>query len=201
LLVTTVMSAETNAYFYIAYTIASLGWAVPAALAMALYASGARDIEALTARVRLAFWLCVGAGIIFNVFVLVAAGPLLAIFGAPYADRASTLLRLLSLGIFPLIINSLYVPIARLERRFLQGTILMVAGMLVGFFFVVVGARADGLDGIGVGWLVGASIATLPLLPAVIRVAVRRSVKPIVGDSLGPLPRVGGTSDVPDVEL
>jgi hypothetical protein len=67
LLVTTVMSAEANAYFYIAYTIASLGWAVPAALAIALYASGARDIEALTGRVRLAFWLCIGAGVAFNV--------------------------------------------------------------------------------------------------------------------------------------
>lgn len=201
LLVTTVMSAEANAYFYIAYTIASLGWAVPAALAIALYASGARDIEALTARVRLAFWVCIAAGVAFNLVVLVAAGPLLAIFGAPYAERAGTLLRLLSLGIFPLIINSLYVPIARLERRFLQGTILMVAGMLVGFFFVVVGARASGLDGIGVGWLIGACIAALPLLPAVVRVAVRRSVKPITGDSFGPLPRAGDTSDVPDAEL
>jgi O-antigen/teichoic acid export membrane protein len=201
LLVTTVMSAEANAYFYIAYTIASLGWAVPAALAMALYASGARDIQALTVRVRLAFWLSVGAGIAFNLFVLVGAGPLLSIFGDAYADRASTLLRLLSLGIFPLIINSLYVPIVRLERRFLQGTILMVAGMLIGFGFVVIGARAAGLDGIGVGWLIGASIGSLPLLPTVIRVAVRRSVKPISDDAFGHLPGIGGRPDILDTDL
>jgi hypothetical protein len=118
-----------------------------------------------------------------------------------YADRASTLLRLLSLGIFPLIINSLYVPIARLERRFLQATILMVAGMLIGFSFVVIGARAAGLDGIGVGWLIGTSIGTLPLLPAVIRVAVRRSVKPISGDAFGQMPGLGGKSDALDVDV
>jgi O-antigen/teichoic acid export membrane protein len=201
LLVTAVMSAEADAYFYIAYMIASLGWAVPAALATALYASGARDIEALTVRMRLAFWLCIGAGIALNLFMLVGAGPLLSIFGAPYADRAGTLLRLLSLGIFPVTINSLYVPIARLERRFLQGTILMVAGMLVEFSFVVVGARAGGLDGTGVGWLVGFSIGALPLLPTVFRVAVRRTVKPISGDLFGQLPGLGSRPDALDADV
>jgi len=201
LLVTAVMSAEADAYFYIAYMIASLGWAVPAALATALYASGARDIEALTIRLRLAFWLCIGAGIALNLFMLVGAGPLLSIFGAPYADRAGTLLRLLSLGIFPVTINSLYVPIARLERRFLQGTILNVAGMLVVFLFVVVGARVGGLDGTGVGWLVGFSIGTLPLLPTVFRVAVRRSVEPISGDLFGQLPGLGGRPDALDADV
>ena len=201
LLVTAVMSAEANAYFYIAYTIASLGWAVPAALATALYALGARDIEALAVRMRLAFWLCIGAGIALNLFMLVAAEPLLSIFGAPYADRAGTLLRLLSLGIFPLTINSMYVPIARLERRFLQGAILIGATMLVGFSFVVAGARVGGLDGIGVGWLVGVSIGTLPLLPAVIRVAVRRSVEPISGDVFGLLPGLGTGPDALDADV
>lgn len=188
LVVTAVMSAEANAYFYIAYMIASFGWAVPAALATALYASGARDIEALSVRVRLAFWLSMGTGIALNLFMLVGAGPLLSIFGAPYADRAGTLLRLLSLGIFPVTINSLYVPIARLERRFLHGTLRMVASMLIEFAFVVAGARAGGLDGTGVGWLIGVSFGVLPLVPAVFRVGVRGSVKPISRDAFGQLP-------------
>jgi len=200
LVVTAVMSAEANAYFYIAYMIASFGWAIPAALATALYASGARDLGALSGRVRLAFWLCMGIGIALNLFMLVGAGPLLSIFGEAYANRASTLLRLLSLGIFPVTINSLYVPIARLERRFLHGTILMIAGMLIEFAFVVVGARAGGLDGTGIGWLVGVSFGVLPLLPAVFRVGVRGSVAPINRDSFGRLPALALRPEVPNHE-
>jgi O-antigen/teichoic acid export membrane protein len=192
------LSAEANAYFYIAYTIANLGWAIPAALATALYASGARDIGALAARLRLAFWLCIGAGFAFNICMVVGAGPVLSIFGAPYAQQADLLLRLLSLGIFPVTITSMYVPIVRLERRFLQGTVLMIVAMLVAFVFVIVGAQLAGLDGVGLGWLVGASIGTLPLLPTVVRVAVRHSVEPVKGDAFGQLP---GLPDTPPSDL
>jgi O-antigen/teichoic acid export membrane protein len=188
LVVTAVMSAEANAYFYIAYMTISLGWALPAALATALYASGARDVEALSPRVRLAFWLCMAAGVALVLFMLVGAAPVLSIFGEAYADRAAGLLRILAFGIFPITINSLYVPIARIERRFLQGTVLMGLGMIIEFIFVIVGAEKAGLDGIGVGWLIGYSLGVVPLIPTVFRVAVWHSVRPIRSDVLGVLP-------------
>jgi O-antigen/teichoic acid export membrane protein len=199
-LVTAVISAEANAYFYIAYTIANLGWAVPAALATALYASGARDIGALAARLRLAFWLSIATGIAFNLIMVVAAGALLSIFGAVYADQAGVVLRVLCLAIFPVTITSMYVPIARLERRFLQGTILMIFGMLVSFSFVIAGARFGGLDGAGLGWLVGASLGVLPLIPTVFRVAVRRSVTPIRQDAFGSVSQLGASPPNADVD-
>ena len=188
LVVTAVMSAEANAYFYIAYMTISLGWALPAALATALYASGARDIGSLSPRVRLAFWLCMATGVALVLFMLVGAAPVLSIFGEAYADRAAGLLRVLSFGIFPITINSLYVPIARIERRFLHGAVLMGLGMIIEFIFVVIGAEKAGLDGIGVGWLIGYSLGVVPLIPTVFRVAVRRSVRPIRADILGVLP-------------
>jgi O-antigen/teichoic acid export membrane protein len=188
LLVTTLLSAEANAYFYIAYLIASFGWAIPAALATAVYAAGARDVLSLTDRVRLAFGLSLATGIVLNVFMLFGAGFLLSIFGPEYAARAGTLLRLFSLGIFAVTINSLFVPIARIERRFLSGTLLMVLSMVIEFAFVVVGARLDGLDGAGWGWFIGFSLGILPLLPAVIRVGSRGSVKRIESDAFGSMP-------------
>lgn len=203
LVITAVLSAEANAYFYIAYMTISLGWALPAALATALYASGARDPAALSPRVRLAFSLCMVTGVGLVLFMLVGAAPVLSIFGKDYADRAAGLLRILSLGIFPITINSLFVPIARIERRFLQGTVLMGLGMIVEFIFVIVGAQKGGIDGIGIGWLVGYSLGVVPLIPTVFRVGARRSVRPIRSDILGLLPdlarrtRSGGGADVP----
>jgi len=188
LLVTTLLSAEANAYFYIAYLIASFGWAIPAALATAVYAAGARDVESLTDRVRLAFGLSVATGVVLNVIMFFGAGFLLSIFGSEYAARAATLLRLFSLGFFAVTINSLFVPIARIERRFLSGTLLMVLSMLIEFVFVVAGARLGGLDGAGWGWFIGFSLGIIPLLPAVIRVGSRGSVKRIESDAFGSLP-------------
>lgn len=198
-LVTGLLSAEANAYFYIAYTIANLGWAVPAALATALYASGARDLDALSSRLRLSFWLSVGTGVLFNLFMSIGARPLLSLFGPTYANQAESLLLLLSLGIFPVTITSMYVPIIRLERRFLQGTAVMIGAMLTAFAGVVIGAGVMGLNGAGAGWLIGASVGSLPLLPTVFRVAVRRSVEPVEGDVFGRLPDVVGNV-VPELD-
>lgn len=188
LVITAVLSAEANAYFYIAYIVASFAFAGPSALATALYATGSRDVAALTPRVRLAFWLCMAAGIALNLFMLVGAGPLLSIFGAAYAENAVTLLRLFSLGIFAVTINSLFVPIVRVERRFLEGALLMVVSMAIELVFVVAGALIGGLDGAGVGWLVGFTLGILPLARTVYRVGVHGEVRPVEHDVLGRLP-------------
>jgi len=195
-----VLSAEANAYFYIAYLVASFAFAGPSALTTALYASGSRDLAGLTSRVRLAFWLCVAAGIALNVFMLVGAEPLLSIFGAAYAENAVTLLRLFSLGIFAVTINSLFVPIARVERRFLQGAALMVLSMAIELVCVVAGALTGGLEGAGVGWLVGYTLGILPLAPMVYRVGVRGNVRRIDTDLLGRLPAPTDSEDARGAE-
>lgn len=200
LVITAVLSAEANAYFYIAYLIASFAFAGPSALTTALYASGSRDLAGLTSRVRFAFWLCTAAGIALNVFMLVGAEPLLSIFGVAYAENAVTLLRVFSLGIFAVTINSLFVPIARVERRFLQGAVLMVLSMAIELAFVVAGALLGGLDGAGVGWLVGYTLGILPLAPTVYRVGVRGNVRRIDTDLLGRLPAPAGSEDRRGIE-
>jgi O-antigen/teichoic acid export membrane protein len=188
LVITAVLSPEANAYFYIAYLIASFGWAIPAAMGTAVYAAGSRDLESLPGRVRIAFGLCFAAGLAINVVLFVAAPLVLSIFGPAYAAQATSLLRLFGLGIFPITLNSLFVPIARVERRFLGGALLMAASMAIEFTFVVLGARAGGLNGAGVGWLVGYAASVLPFVPTLVRVAIRRQVRPIDADLLGPVP-------------
>jgi len=188
LVITAVLSAEANAYFYIALLVASFAFAGPSALTTALYAAGSRDVSTLASRVRLAFWLSTAAGIALNIFMVVGAAPLLSIFGAAYAENAVTLLRLFSLGIFAVTINSLFVPIARVERRFLEGALLMLVSMTIELVFVVAGALIGGLDGAGVGWLVGYTLGILPLVPAVYRVGVRGDVRRVDTDILGELP-------------
>jgi O-antigen/teichoic acid export membrane protein len=188
LVVTALLSAKANAYFYIAYLIAGFAFAVPAALVLAVYAAGSHEVERLPARVRVAFGLSVATGVVVNLGVLVAGGLVLSIFGPAYATNALPLLRLFSLGIFAVTLNSLYVPIARVERRFLRGAALMTIGMVVELAFVVAGAMIGGLEGVGWGWLVGYTVGVLPLVPAVYRVGVRGRVVRLSRDTFGPLP-------------
>ena len=190
LVVTLVTSAEANAYFYIAYLIAGFGWAGPTALATALYASGSRAVGSFVSRIRMAFWLSLAGAVALNLFMLFGAEALLSVFGSAYADRAALLLRLFSLGIVPVTINSLYVAITRIERRFVQGTVLMMIGMVIEFAFVIAGGELGGIDGVGYGWLVGYSLGTVPFLPTVYRVLVRGEVRRLDTDQLGRLPEL-----------
>jgi len=188
LLITDVLSAEANAYFYIAYLIASFAWAVPAALGTAAYAAGARDLASLSSRIRVAFAICFVVGLALNAFLVVGAPLLLSIFGSAYVTQSTTLLRLLGLGIFPVTLNSLYVPIVRVERRFLEGALLMGLGLVVEFVIVAIWASRAGLDGAGVGWLVGYTIGIVPFVPTLWRVGVRGRVERITSDFLGRVP-------------
>ncbi len=183
--VTAVLSSEANAYFYIAFTVAGLGLAIPNSLSTALYAAGARDGAALRDRVRLSFGLCVVAAIGVNAFVLVGAELVLSIFGVRYAQEAGVALRLLTLSMFPVTIIGLYVPIARIQGRFLRASLIMLAAMVAQFLSVTLGARTWGLDGVAIGWLVGTTVTSAALIPTVWRVAWRRpgSAPPGAGDT------------------
>lgn len=167
-----VLDVRESGYFYIAFTIASLVLAVPASLGVALYAQGAREERAFSARVRMAFWLSVGIGILATLVMLVAAQPMLSIFGSRYATDSTLVLQILTLTVFPTTIGSLYVPIVRLEGTFLKATAVVAAGMLVGLALAVAGARAAGLPGLAAGWLVGITIGQLPVIRTVARVAL-----------------------------
>lgn len=196
LLITALLSAEANAYFYIAYLVASFAWALPAALGTAGYATGSGDVGSLPSRIRVTFGICVVAGIALNVVLLVGAPLILSIFGRAYADQATTLLRLLGIGIFPVTLNSLYVPIVRVERRFLRGAALMTLGLVIEFVAVAIGAVRGGLEGAGIGWLVGYSLGVVPFLPAIWRVGVEGRVERIGVDLLGRVPvRTNGDGD------
>ncbi len=182
--VTAVLSSEANAYFYIAFTVAGLGLAIPNSLSTALYAAGARDGAALRDRVRLSFGLCIVAAIAVNAFVLVGAELLLSIFGTRYAHEAGMALRLLTLSMFPVTIIGLYVPIARIQGRFLRASSIMLAAMVAQFICVTLGARTWGLDGVAIGWLVGTTLTSAALILTVWRVAWRpASAPPSAGDT------------------
>lgn len=117
LMIANVISTQSAAYFYIAYTMATLVYVIPQQITMSLYAEGSqpspnfsRDIRRAT---RLILILLVPGSFIFYFF----GGFLLGFFGSEYSKAGFDLLRLLILSAGFVAINVLYITKIRVEKR------------------------------------------------------------------------------------
>jgi O-antigen/teichoic acid export membrane protein len=89
------------------------------------------------------------------VLVLVPfAGPVLRIFGESYESATATL-RILALGVFPLVIKTHYVAIHRVRRTLGRAMPIAWAGTALELGGGALGAALGGLSGVAWGWLAG----------------------------------------------
>jgi len=153
LMVVNLLGAEQNAYFYVAWAIASLLSAIPGAISQSLFAEGSHFEDKLrenvTKSLKFTFLLLVPA-----VIVLILVGKwLLLAFGQSYSLNALKLLWILSLSSLPLAINHLYTSILRVKSRLKElmaiWGFIALAVLLVSYLIM----PASGIMGIGYAWL------------------------------------------------
>jgi O-antigen/teichoic acid export membrane protein len=172
LIVVTLLSAGANANFYIAWMIASFGFMVPVSLSSVLYAVGSGDAAGLHERYRLSVTLSVGLGLVANLVLLVAGGPILGLFGADYEQGALTTLHILALGVFPETIKAHFLSISRVERRIPETIPLVIGGTVL----ELAGAVAGGLSG-DLAWVAGGWLAAVCIEAAVMSGTVFRFLR------------------------
>lgn len=173
LLVTILLSSSANAYFYVASMVAGLVFFGPLAIVTALYAVGARSPMALAQRMRFTLALAVAGGILANAVLFIGADHLLRLFGAAYADKAAWTLRILGLGVFPVIIKDHYVTLNRIRGRVTGTALLASAGSVLELFLAALGAeRLGGLSGLALGYLGALWLEAVFMAPTVYRVAI-----------------------------
>jgi O-antigen/teichoic acid export membrane protein len=177
------LSGEQNAFFYVAWTIAGLVFAIPAAAAQSLFAEGAHFEEDLMATARRASKFMLVLLIPAMAFVGLLGKYLLLLFGQSYSHHGYTLLVILTLSA-PLVgINSLYYTILRVRgqiRELIALRALLALGLLVtsGILISDLLMRRTGIVGIGyawIGWQAVVSVYVLFRLWARPRVSVNRS--------------------------
>ncbi len=169
IVVVTFLSASANASFYIAYMITSFMFFVPLSLSTVLYAVGSGESKRLADRFRLTVYVSLGFGALSNLALLVLASPLLSIFGASYARDATATLHVLALDIFPSTILSHYVALRRIQRRLASALPIVWLGAALQVGGGIVGALLDGLTGVAIGWVVGATLEAIVMGPEVVR--------------------------------
>jgi O-antigen/teichoic acid export membrane protein len=173
LLVTVVLSASMNAYFYAAWMIANLMIIGLLALNQTLYASGSGRPQEMWRKLRLTLVLALGAGLAGNLFLLFAGERILGVYGQDYVQNGAPVLRLLALGVFTLTIREHYVTIRRIEGDLGFTTAITAVGGALELVFAGLGAMQGGLVGLATGWLLATCLEALYAGPRVLRTALR----------------------------
>ena len=156
--------ATANAYFFLSWTIAYSLYTISRNMGMSLITEAAIAPARLYAYSYRAF-IQTARLLVPIVAVLVIGAPyILQLFGGNYAAESTTLLRLLCLSALPSIVVTLYLSIARVQRR--MTALLVVQGMVcllvitLGFWLL----NWYGIVGLGWAWLISQTIMAVLLL-------------------------------------
>ena len=168
IIVVSLLSASANASFYVSWMIASLIFAVPLSLSTVLYAVGSGESAELEKRFRFTIRVSLGVGVLANLVLLFAAGPVLGAFGPSYADDVATL-HILALGVFPEIVRTHYVTVRRVQRRIPGAIPIVWGGTLLELIGGAVGGAVGGLTGVALGWLIAVCVEAAVMSGDVLR--------------------------------
>lgn len=168
--------ASSSAYFYLAWNIANALYFVCINMCMSLVTESSRDEVKLnyysyqTLLQALALLIPIVFGIVFT------APFILNLYGSNYATEGATLLRLLVLSAIPYLVMTIYISMARVQRKisriFVVYSLLCAMVVVLSHFFLGI----YGVTGVGVAWLLSTSTITLGLWLS----SLRRAWQPYV---------------------
>ncbi|HEU4524847.1 MAG TPA: oligosaccharide flippase family protein, partial [Gemmatimonadales bacterium] len=170
-LVVSLVSVTAGAYLFVAYTIASLLTAVSSALTTALYATGAREPDALHRQLSMSLGAALLSAVAGIVGVLLLGNLVLSAFGEGYSAEAGPVLRILVLGAIPIAIKTHFGAIARIRNQLGRASIIFALGAALEIGLAGVGAQMAGLVGLATGWVIALWLEGLVLLVPVLREA------------------------------
>ncbi len=147
------VGAAANAYFYLSWTIAYSLYLVSRNMGMSLITEAAMDQTQLRVYsyrmfVQTARLLVPGVTVI-----LLGAPYILRLFGNSYATEGTALLRLLCLSALPNIVTSIYVAIARVQRRMIAIVLVFTSLCALVLTLSYILLEVYGIMGVGVAWL------------------------------------------------
>lgn len=160
ILVLNTLGPKQAGYFYVAFAMASLLFAIPNSVFMSMFVEGSHGepIKQITVRsLKSALLILIPCGIIMYFF----GDIILGIFSIEYSEHANNILKLLVVSSFFITINSMYLSIRRIQKR-INETIIINA---FNFFVVLLSCFALierlGMIGLGLGWIFGQAITSI----------------------------------------
>ncbi|MDQ2903848.1 MAG: lipopolysaccharide biosynthesis protein [Chloroflexota bacterium] len=166
-LVTILLSARMNAWFYVSWMIASFVFLIPNALTTVLHAMNSATPALLAHKARMTISLAFGTSVLAICTLQVIAQQALSLFGSVYAVQATGNLHILLLAAFPLIIRTHYISICRIQDRIAPAMLGMLPGTLLELLAAALGGYLGGLSGLSTGWVMAIYVESLFMLRTV----------------------------------
>jgi len=164
ILVLNILGAESNAYYYIAWSIGGMLSMIPAAITTSLFAEGSHKEEGLSHNtlrsLKMIFFLLIPAVIT----MLALTDRLLLLFGGLYSRNAATLLRLTIASSIPGAVNAVYFNIKRVQKKLgvmIGMTVFSGAAAIILSYILLPYA---GIAGAGIAWLAAQSCVALAVV-------------------------------------
>lgn len=161
ILVTHRIGPSASAYFYMAFTIATLLYTVAYSVMQSVFAEGSHDEESLSDHVKkgakfIALLLLPG-----SILTILLAPFILSIFGQNYAQYGTDLLRILSISALFVSFYAAFGTILKVQKNI--GALVFIntlySATIIGMAYVL--SEPYGLVGIGLAWLAGNIVATI----------------------------------------
>lgn len=171
-LVTTIVSPQANAAFYIAWTLVGVLYMVPAQLSMVLFAIAAADPQAIARKLRFTMRLSCVIGLLGMAVLGLGAPLVLRIYGASYAHTAVFPLWMLLLGYLPSIPRAHYIAVCRAVNRVSWGAFVLSVASIAEVGGAAVGGVMGGLRGLSVALMAVTLVEGIAFTPPVLRAAM-----------------------------
>ncbi len=164
LMVVNLVGAEDNAFFYIAWAIASVLFSIPVGTSLSLFADSSHDTNMLHQNfqrsLKLTFLILIPA----VALIFLIGAKILHLFGGGYSEHATKLLWILGLSALPLGINSIYFSLKRVGKK-MKGVIYLsafitVVTLVLSWFLM----PRIGILGTGVAWLSSQTVVSLVII-------------------------------------
>lgn len=154
ILVTVLLSATINAWFYVSLMLANFVYLLSLALTTVLYAANSDEPDTFVRQARLTLGLSIGISVLANAVLLFGTKQVLSLFGQGYVEQAAWSLRILALGAFPLIIKNHYIAVRRIQGRLASTLLPVIACALLELGAATLGARLGDLTGLSLAWII-----------------------------------------------
>lgn len=160
LVVLNLIGAAESASFFVAWTIFTSLYYFGDSMGLSLLAEGASDTGRLRSLAADAAVMSMLPLLGLVAVILVFAHPIMAVFGASYADEGASILRILAIASVVSAVLSIYLSIARTKgwmRSVAAAEVaLMVLTLAAGVFLV----RSQGAIGMALAWLLAMTVVT-----------------------------------------
>jgi len=193
ILVTGILGAVDGGAFYVASTVIVIVIMLSFHFTTALYAASATDPAGLAVRLRFTLRTCLVGGAVGVPAVIIAAHPLMEVFGAQYAALAAVPLALMAGSYFGAMLKAHYIALLRIHDQLTRAAVYASVTGLIRIGTMVAGALAGGLIGVSVALLVVMTAEGLYTIPA-----LRRALR--AGDAASGQPGTSHAGHQPEVD-